>query len=76
MAQADDAAVLARAKALANEDGFEWELDFGALGVRGAKLRGQHFLSKDRQQEYLERARAEFSQGTRKPSPPPLRRRR
>jgi hypothetical protein len=61
MAQADDAVVLARAKALANEDGFEWELDFGAPGVPRAKVRGQHFLSKDRQQEYLELARAEFS---------------
>jgi hypothetical protein len=56
MAQPDEAAVVERAKALAKEDGFAWELDFG---VPGTPLRGQHFLSRDRQQEYLERARAE-----------------
>ena len=56
----DKAAVLERAKALADGDGFTWELDFGAPGVPRAKLRGQHFLSKDRQEEYLERARAEL----------------
>jgi len=60
MAQPDKAAVLERAKALAKEDGFEWELDFGAPGVPRATLRGRHFLSRDRQQEYLERARVEL----------------
>ena len=60
MAEHDNAAVLERAKALANEDGFTWELDFGAPGGLGTKLRGQHFLSKDRQHEYLERARLEL----------------
>ena len=54
MAQPDEAAVVERAKALAKEDGFAWELDFG---VPGTPLRGQHFLSKERQQEYLGRAR-------------------
>ena len=34
MAQPDNAAVLERAKALANEEGFAWELDFGAPGDR------------------------------------------
>ena len=58
MAEYNEAAVLEGAKALANEDGFTWELDFGAPGVPRTKLRSQHFLSKDRQQEYLERARA------------------
>ena len=62
MAQSDNAAVLERAKALANEDGFAWELDFGAPGVPRTKLRGQHFLSKDRQEEYLERARVDLGQ--------------
>ena len=56
MAEVDEAAILARAKALAEQDGFAWELDFGSPGVPRAKLRGQHFLSKDLQQEYLERA--------------------
>ena len=60
MAEPDKAAVLERAKALAKKDGFTWELDFGATGIARAKLRGQHFLSKDRQQEYLERARVEL----------------
>jgi hypothetical protein len=58
MAEPDKAAVLERAKALANEDGFTWELDYGAIGR--AKLRSQRFLSKDRQEEYLERARADL----------------
>ena len=60
MAEPDETAVLERAKALAKEDGFTWELDFGAPGIPRTKLRGQHFLSKDRQQEYLERARVEL----------------
>ena len=60
MAEADKAATLDRAKALANKDGFTWELDFGAPGVPRTKLRGQHFLSNARQQEYLERARVEL----------------
>jgi len=53
----EEAAILARAKALAEAEGFTWELDFGAPGASRAKLRHQHFLSKDRQQDYLERAK-------------------
>jgi hypothetical protein len=60
MAQPDEMTVLERAKVLAKEDGFTWELDFGAPNTPRAKLRHQHFLSKDRQQEYLERARTEL----------------
>jgi hypothetical protein len=60
MAEHDNAAVLERAKVLADDDGFTWELNFGAVGAQGAKLRGQHFLSKDRQEGYLERARLEL----------------
>ena len=60
MPQPNDAAVLERAKALAHADGFAWELDFGAPGGPRAKLRGQHFLSRERQQEYLERARVDL----------------
>ena len=60
MAEHDNAAVPERAKALANEDGFTWELDFGAPGLPRTKVRNQHFLSKDRQEEYLERARIEL----------------
>jgi hypothetical protein len=60
MGEHDNAAVLKRAKAIANDDGFAWELDFGEPGLPRAKVRGQHFLSKDRQEEYLERARLEL----------------
>jgi hypothetical protein len=57
MVELSEAAVLKRAKALAKEDGFTWELDYEVPGALRTPLRGQHFLSKDRQQEYLERAR-------------------
>jgi hypothetical protein len=53
----EEAAILARAKALAAEDGFTWEWSFGAPAAPPTKLRHQHFLSKDRQQDYLERAK-------------------
>ena len=53
----EQAAILARAKALAAEDGFTWEWDFSASAAPRAKLRHRRFLSKDRQQEYLERAK-------------------
>ena len=53
----EESAILARAKALAAEDGFTWEFNFGAPAAQRAKLRHQHFLSKDRQQDYLERAK-------------------
>ena len=48
----EESAILARAKALAAEDGFTWEFNFGAPAAQRAKLRHQHFLSKDRQQDY------------------------
>ena len=51
----EEAAILARAKALAAEDGFTWELNFSVPAVPRVKLRHQHFLSNDRQQDYLER---------------------
>jgi hypothetical protein len=57
MIELDEAAVLRRAKAVAAEDGFTWQLDYAAPGVR---LRGQHFLSEDRRREYLARARDAF----------------
>jgi hypothetical protein len=53
----EEAAILARAKALAAEDGFTWELNFTPSTAPRAKLRHQHFLSKDRQEDYLERAK-------------------
>jgi hypothetical protein len=60
MAEPDASAVLKRAKALAEQDGFTWEFDFGSPGVQGIPLRGQHFLSEERRQEYLERARVDM----------------
>jgi hypothetical protein len=55
----DEAIILKRAKAIAAEEGFSWELDFSVPSHERAPLRGQHFLSEDRRQEYLARARAE-----------------
>ena len=63
MTKFGEATVLARAKELAAEDGFTWELNFGVPGAQGAPLRGQHFLSKEQQQQYLERARDELREG-------------
>ena len=61
MAQSDKAAVLERAKALAKEDGFTWgKLDFELPGALRTPLGGQRFLNKERQQEYLGRARVEL----------------
>ena len=53
----EEAAILARAKALAAEDGFTWKFNFGTPTAPRAKLRHQRFLSRDRQQDYLERAK-------------------
>ena len=63
MAGPNQAAVLKRAKACAEQDGFTWEFNFTSSSEVRAPLRGQHFLSEDRRQEYLERARAELGKG-------------
>ena len=60
MAEPNEAAVLKRAKAVAEQDGFTWEFNFGDPGARRTPLKGQHFLSEERRQEYLERARVEL----------------
>ena len=60
MAELDEADVLSRGKALAAQDGFTWELDFSFPREQRTPLRGQHFLSADRREDYLERARAEL----------------
>jgi hypothetical protein len=52
--------VLTRAKAMAAQDGFTWELDFSRPSQERAPLRGQHFLSEDRRQEYVRRAREQL----------------
>jgi hypothetical protein len=60
MADIDEAAVLSHGKALAARDGFTWEINFGAPREGATSFRGLHFLSEDRRQEYLVRARAEL----------------
>jgi hypothetical protein len=60
MAEPNEAATLKRAKARAEQNGFTWEFDFTSSSALRTPLRGQHFLSEDRRQEYLERARAEL----------------
>ena len=60
MAEPNEAAVLKRAKAAAEQDGFTWEFNFGDPGARGIPPKSQHFLSEERRQEYLERARVEL----------------
>ena len=59
MAKLDDAAVLTRAKALAERDGFTWELNFRPM-VPGSKIELQRYLSDDLRQQYLIRARTEL----------------
>ena len=65
MAQIDEAAVLSHGKALAAQDGFTWDIDFSGTREGHAPFRGLRFLSKERRQEYLERARAELLEKTR-----------
>jgi hypothetical protein len=60
MAEPNEAAVLKRAKAAAEQDGFTWEFNFGSPGATGIPLRGQHFLSEERRRQYLDRARTEL----------------
>ena len=60
MVEPNEGAVLKRAKAAAEQDGFTWEFNFGDPGARGVPLKGQHFLSEERRQQYLERARADL----------------
>jgi len=64
VAEIDEATVLNRGKALAAQDGFTWEIDFNAPPEGRASFRGMHFLSEERRQEYLARARAELLQKT------------
>jgi hypothetical protein len=64
MAEPNEAAVLKRAKAAAEQGGFTWEFNFDDPGTRGTPLKGQRFLSEERRQEYLERARAELRKET------------
>jgi len=60
MAEIDEAAVLIRAKALAAQDGFTWDIDFSSLPEGGSTFRGLRFLSENRRREYLARVRTEL----------------
>jgi len=60
MAEPNEGAVLKQAKAAAEQDGFTWEFNFGSPGAIGIPLKGQRFLTEERRQRYLERARADL----------------
>jgi hypothetical protein len=60
MAEIDGDAILARAKSLCAQDGFAWELDFTLPYPPAGHLRGSHYPSEQRRQQYLARARAEL----------------
>jgi hypothetical protein len=62
MPEISDVAVEIRAKALAEQDGFAWELEYGPM-TGGAKTQGQAYLSPERKQQYLDRARADLRKG-------------
>jgi hypothetical protein len=60
MAGINDAAAIARrAKALAERDGFAWEISFQPA-IPGAKIKPQPYLEDERRQRYLDQARAEL----------------
>jgi len=62
MPEPDETAVEKQAIELAEKDGFAWQLDFKPVIPR-APIRPQRFLSDDRRQEYLARARAPLRKG-------------
>jgi hypothetical protein len=59
MAEITNGAVERRAKALAEADGFAWQLELQPVRP-GAKVDLQAYLSPERRQQYLDRARAEL----------------
>jgi hypothetical protein len=59
MPDVDEAAVLRRAKALAERDGFAWELNFQPV-TPGAQAMPQPYLSEERRLQYLTRAQTEL----------------
>jgi hypothetical protein len=56
----NETSVLRRAKALAEQDGFAWELNYRARNGQHAKINLQRYLDDEHRQQYLERARAEL----------------
>jgi hypothetical protein len=59
MATIDEAAILKRAKELAAQDGFPWQLEYKPSVPRG-KINVQPDLSPERRQQYLDRALVEL----------------
>jgi hypothetical protein len=55
----DEAAILARAKMLAQQDGFAWE-NPGGSGERSAPIKPRPHLTDEQREQYLERARADL----------------
>ena len=62
LTEIDEAAVLNHGKALAARDGFTWEIDFNSPPEGRPSFRGMHFLSEERRQAYLARARVELQE--------------
>ena len=60
MAAIDEAAILDRAKALAEQDGFAWEVNAVASSDPQAPIKAQPYLSDEARKRYLERARFEL----------------
>jgi hypothetical protein len=59
MADVTEAEIEKRAKELATQDGYSWELEFRPVQP-GAMVEPQRYLSDERRQQYLDRARAEL----------------
>ena len=64
----DEGTVVKRAKALAEQDGFAWELTMDP--PKPGKVEGKRLLDDARRQEYLARARAELEKRAGKTYPP------
>jgi hypothetical protein len=60
MAELNDGTVLKRAIALAERDGFVWELISPSV-IPGAKIEPQRVVSDERRHEYMARAREELA---------------
>jgi hypothetical protein len=59
-ADLDETVVVRRAKALAERDGFAWELNFRPMAMT-TKIELQRLVSEERRKQYLVRARDELA---------------
>jgi hypothetical protein len=60
MPDIDEATVETQAKALAEKDGFTWELNFVAPSAPNVPIKPQVYLSDEARKRYLERIRREM----------------